>query len=84
MVKEFKTSINKMTDTKKRSLAKSLTWRIIGILILGAITYFITGSWGETTIIAFTFHGIRFVLYYYHERIWENIQWGRKPPEYQI
>lgn len=73
-----------MIDSKKRSLAKSVSWRIIGILILGAITYIITGDWKETGIISFVFHTIRLVLYYYHERAWENVKWGRKMPEYQI
>ena len=63
---------------------KSLTWRIIGIIILGAITYLITGNWAETGIISLTFHAIRFVLYYYHERAWENVRWGRQIQEYNI
>ena len=73
-----------MVESKKRSLTKSLVWRIIGLFILGALTYFITGDLIATTTISLSFHGIRFVLYYYHERIWENIEWGRVSPEYQI
>ena len=65
-------------DTKKRSMMKSLTWRIFGIFLLAAITYFSTnGNLKEMTIITVLFHGIRFVLYYFHERWWEKIQWGR-------
>lgn len=73
-----------MADTKLRSWIKSITWRIIGIFLLGGITYIITGNWETTTIIALTFHGIRLFLYYYHERVWEKIKWGIKQPEYQI
>jgi hypothetical protein len=28
------------------------------------------------TTITILFHGIRLILYYYHERIWERISWG--------
>ena len=29
------------------------------------------------TAITIVFHGIRFVMYYFHERIWEQIEWGK-------
>lgn len=64
-------------DTKKRSLVKSITWRVIGIIILSLISYLITKSWQEMTIITVLFHSIRFFLYYFHERIWEHISWGK-------
>jgi len=40
-----------MRDRKRRSIAKAVTWRVIGIIILGAITYMVTGSWEKTGII---------------------------------
>ncbi len=64
-------------DTKTRSWAKSIVWRIIGIVLLGGIAYAITGNWKEMTIITVLFHTIRMVLYYCHERIWERVSWGR-------
>ncbi|MBI2934256.1 MAG: DUF2061 domain-containing protein [Chloroflexi bacterium] len=64
-------------ETKSRSWAKSLLWRVIGILILGGISWAITRSWEETSLITIIFHGIRLILYYYHERAWDNVDWGR-------
>ncbi|RLC91273.1 MAG: hypothetical protein DRI77_14010 [Chloroflexi bacterium] len=64
-------------DTKKRSWAKSIVWRLIGIVLLGLISYLITGDLTEMTLITVLFHSIRLVLYYYHERAWERIAWGR-------
>ena len=64
-------------ESRKRSWAKSVTWRVIGIFLLGAITYLVTGNWKEMTVITLLFHGIRVVLYYYHERLWQRISWGR-------
>lgn len=65
-------------DSWKRSLVKSIVWRILGIIVLGVIVFFITGNWEEVTTITLLFHGIQMVLYYFHERIWNNISWGRK------
>jgi uncharacterized membrane protein len=64
-------------DTRKRSWAKSLTWRVIGIVLLGLISFAITRDWKQMTIITALFHGIRLVLYYYHERIWQRVSWGK-------
>ena len=63
--------------THARAWIKSLVWRIFGIIILGAISWLITHSWKEMTIITVLFHSIRLILYYLHERAWERIQWGR-------
>ena len=56
---------------------KSILWRVIGIVVLGTISYAITGNWKQMTLITVLFHSIRVVLYYYHERVWERIKWGR-------
>ncbi|MBI4186485.1 MAG: DUF2061 domain-containing protein [Chloroflexi bacterium] len=62
---------------KRRSWLKSITWRLLGILILGSITWLVTHSWEQATVITIIFHTIRLALYYYHERAWDNIEWGR-------
>ena len=64
-------------DSRKRSVVKSITWRVIGVILLGIISYLITGNWKQMTIITILFHGIRLVMYYYHERLWERISWGK-------
>lgn len=64
-------------ESHARSWAKSVTWRVVGIIILGGISYAITRSWAQTTVITVIFHSLRLVLYYYHERIWERISWGK-------
>ena len=64
-------------DTRRRSAAKSVTWRVVGIVLLGIISYAITGNWKEMTIITILFHSIRLIMYYYHERLWERVSWGK-------
>jgi len=36
-----------------------------------------TGSWEQTGGITVLFHTIRIVLYYWHERLWERVSWGK-------
>ena len=67
----------KNIDSKIRSWTKSFTWRFIGIIILLPLTYIFTGKLESAAAITFSFHVIRMILYYFHERIWERISWGR-------
>ena len=66
-----------MSETKIRSWIKSLVWRLFGFLILGIITFIFTGDWSESLFISVWFNGLRFVLYFIHERIWLQIKWGQ-------
>ena len=63
-------------ESKKRSLVKSFIWRLIGVFVLGTITWVITKDPKATTIITLLFHTTNFILYYYHERFWEKTDWG--------
>ncbi len=61
----------------KRSLVKTVSWRVVGTLATVAISYFITG----TLALAFSIGGIelvsKMVLYFFHERAWNNLKWGK-------
>lgn len=65
-------------ETNIRSWVKSLVWRLLGFLILGLISWAMTGSWKETLGITSAFNIIRFILYYFHERLWLRVKWGQK------
>lgn len=64
-------------ETRIRSLGKSVVWRLMGIVILAVITWAYTKDVAEVTGITLIFHGIRFFLYYGHERLWNKIDWGK-------
>lgn len=64
-------------QTRARAWAKSLVWRVIGIFVLGGVSWLVTHSWEKVTLITLIFHGTRFVLYYFHERVWDRIEWGK-------
>lgn len=67
-----------MSVTKKRSLAKSLTWRVIAIISTFVIGYAMTGSWSFAASLTVVSNVINFVLYYIHERVWLGVEWGKK------
>lgn len=64
-------------ETHKRSIVKSLTWRVIGVVLLAGIAYYVTHDWKEMSVITIIFHSVRMVLYYFHERLWLRINWGK-------
>ena len=65
-----------MSETPKRSLYKLISWRLIGILFYPAVGYWITGNWIDTGLFTLAFL-IMTVLYYFHERLWNKIPWGK-------
>lgn len=63
---------------KRRSLAKSITWRLIAIAVTFVVGFVMTGNWQFAASLSLISNLINFVLYYIHERFWLKINWGRK------
>ena len=64
-------------DSGKRSLVKTISWRITGSTATFLISYLIIGSVaisGTIALIQVTFNTL---LYYIHERVWNKIKWGQ-------
>jgi uncharacterized membrane protein len=64
--------------SKKRSLAKSITWRLIAIFVTFAVGLVMSGSWQFAASLSLASNIINFVLYYIHERFWLKIRWGKR------
>lgn len=65
-------------STLKRSLAKSISWRLISVIDLSIIIWFTTGDIKSVGYIA-VFHGlIQTLTYFIHERAWNAINWGKE------
>jgi len=64
-------------EKKSRSVLKAITWRMLGTVVLAGVSYLITGSLKHMTLITILFEGIQLVNYYWHERVWLKINWGR-------
>jgi uncharacterized membrane protein len=66
-----------MKVTKARSFVKSLSYRIWGTFSSWAVVYVITGKGSLATLIAFWETVVKIFIYYFHERAWNAINWGR-------
>ena len=65
-----------MKEEKKRTIMKSISYRIICIISLAIVTYIFTGNLLQMTGIVMVFQTIQTFIYYAHERVWERVQWG--------
>jgi uncharacterized membrane protein len=66
-----------MIESNSRSLVKTITWRITGSSAVFAISWVFTGSASTASTIALAQLIISTTLYFIHERIWNQISWGR-------
>ena len=66
-----------MSDTAKRSLVKTVSWRITGSTATFLISYAISGNFNVAGTIALIQLTANTILYYIHERIWDRVPWGR-------
>jgi len=57
-------------DSRKKSATKSIIWRIVGVIVLAAVTYFYTQSWITTGLVTIIHHFVFLFVFYFHERIW--------------
>ena len=66
----------KIHETRKRSLFKAVTVRIIGIALDAFILSFFVEAY-TATILAFALEGVCLVSHYGIERVWCRIDYGR-------
>jgi uncharacterized membrane protein len=73
-------------DSPSRSITKAISWRVIATLTTFLITFIIFQRYTEKSLTE-TFETASFVagieiiakifFYYLHERMWQNIKWGK-------
>lgn len=68
-------------ETHKRTLAKSITWRIIATIITFVIVIVITGRMDWAIELSFFDMVLKFTGYYAHERAWDRLGWGIIKPK---
>jgi len=66
-----------LVDSNKRSLAKTISWRVVATTTTFVISWLITGSPAAATGIASLEVVSKIILYYYHERAWNKIKWQK-------
>ena len=68
-----------------RTVLKSLTWRLGGLVMTTAVAWVITDEVKLAAEIGMADTLIKLFAYYGHERIWLKLSFGRqKPPDYAI
>lgn len=74
--KNFKS--DKQSEKPIRSVAKSISWRLVGTIDTILISWIITGKVTTALSIGGIELGTKMILYFFHERLWDNIKWGKK------
>jgi len=77
--KETKTKYesDKKSEKPIRSVAKAVSWRVIGTLDTLLISYILTGEVAIAASIASIDFITKMFLYFFHERLWNKINWGK-------
>lgn len=69
--------MNSMSETKTRSMTKTIAWRIVAtlnsFLVLVFFSNILTTNIGKAIMMNIT----GFFIYYIYERIWNIIKWGK-------
>ncbi|HUT61032.1 MAG TPA: hypothetical protein VNA25_24560 [Phycisphaerae bacterium] len=77
-----------MAETRKRTLVKTVLWRVIGIFWTWIGAYLILILTPDryrsavviSTLIVVFHHGTRAAMYYGYERGWNAVDWGKCGP----
>jgi uncharacterized membrane protein len=65
-------------DSHPRSIAKAVSWRLLGSVDTFVLSLIFTGSLRLAGSIAVTEMFTKMVLYYVHERVWSAIPWNQR------
>jgi uncharacterized membrane protein len=69
---------NILKDTLKRSLVKSISYRVIIIVLDFCTVYLFTGKVKVAIGFMLVSNTYTTVTYFLHERFWEKIKWGKE------
>jgi adenylylsulfate kinase len=70
--------VRQFRDTHARSVAKAVSWRILGTMATSALVFIFTKRWALSLFVG----GLEFVskigLFWVHERVWDRLRYGRQ------
>ncbi len=66
-------------ELHRRSIVKSVSYRIVSITVDYFVAYFFTRDIALSAGIVIFVDTYSTFLYYLHERVWAHIHWGRQP-----
>ena len=68
-----------------RTIMKAFSWRFIATLVTFTVAWVVTKELKFAAEIGLADTVIKLGAYYFHERVWIGVDFGKKnPPEYQI
>ena len=65
-------------ETKKRSILKAISWRTWATITTAIIVFIFTGQFALAITIGFLEVFAKMALYFFHERLWQKIRFGKK------
>ncbi|MBN2137383.1 MAG: DUF2061 domain-containing protein [Sedimentisphaerales bacterium] len=79
---------SEVMELRRRTIVKSLVWRVIGVVWTWIGAYFIVLVVPPTqknapliaTLIVVYHHSTRMIMYYLYERYWTGVSWGKYDP----
>ena len=72
-------------ETRRRSLAKALSWRIVAAIITTLVVLAMTGRMEFAAKVGLIDTLIKLGVYFVHERAWNKIDYGRlRAPDYEV
>lgn len=68
---------DRTSDKPTRSVAKAVSWRVLGTLDTIVISWFVTGQIAMALSIGSIEVVTKMILYFFHERLWNAVKWGK-------
>jgi uncharacterized membrane protein len=70
------TKDGKILESRKRHIAKTVTWRLVGTIDTMTLAWIVTGNPLTGLKIGFAEVVTKMILYYFHERAWYKVNFG--------
>ena len=67
-------------ETHLRSVLKGISWRFVATIVTTFVVYIYSGELAAAAIIGSIDATAKIILFWGHERIWQQIHWGRISP----
>jgi adenylylsulfate kinase len=82
VVEEPKTDLSRLrpepVESRVRSLAKALSWRVTALAVTVMVVLVITGEVTYAAVVGGADALVKIWVYYLHERVWGRVRFGRK------
>jgi len=64
-------------SSRQRSIVKALSWETFSNLVCFGLAYAMFGNLGGCAVFTAVCFLVKLILYYWHERAWHQVTWGK-------